>query len=119
MLVAAAAQFDVPVPVKATVCGLPGALSVTLTLPEMVPVCVGMNVTLIVHFPPAGTLGPQLLLSENCSVAVMLAIAIVVLPLLPSVTFCVALDVPSSCGPNKSCVGDKKAARPSPVSGTV
>jgi hypothetical protein len=37
----------VPVPLKLTVCGLPLALSVSVRLPERLPVAVGVNVTLI------------------------------------------------------------------------
>ena len=40
-------------PGVATVCGLPLALSVTLTLADLDPAAVGVNVTLIVHVPLA------------------------------------------------------------------
>ena len=38
-----------PEPVKDTVCGLPGALSLTLSVPETGPPVVGVNVTEIVQ----------------------------------------------------------------------
>ena len=38
-----------PVPVKVTICGLPPALSVIVIAPLLVPVVVGVNVTLIVQ----------------------------------------------------------------------
>jgi len=44
------------VPVKLAVCGLFAALSSTLNCPVLVPIAVGVNVTLIVHFPLAGKL---------------------------------------------------------------
>jgi hypothetical protein len=47
-----------PVPVRAAVCGLPGALSATLTEAERDPEAVGLNVTLIVQVPPAATVPP-------------------------------------------------------------
>src|SRR5206468_10420164 len=49
-----------PVPVRATVCGLPEALSVTLELPVRVPDAVGVNVTLMLQFPPDAREPPQL-----------------------------------------------------------
>ena len=38
-----------PLPVRLDVCGLLLALSLTLSCPVLVPVWVGVNVTLIVH----------------------------------------------------------------------
>jgi hypothetical protein len=52
-----------PVPVRLTICGLPEALSATLTLPVLVPAAVGVKVTLIVQFPPAANKLPQLFVS--------------------------------------------------------
>lgn len=53
-----------PVPVKVTVCGLLLALSVMTTVPERVPVAVGVNTTLMVQFAPAATEVPQVLVCE-------------------------------------------------------
>ena len=53
----------VPVPVSVTLCGLLAALSVTTTVPEFVPVAVGVKVTLIVHFAPEATEAPQVFVS--------------------------------------------------------
>ena len=50
-----------PDPVRLAVCGLPVALSVTETVAVLVPVAVGLNVTLIVQLPAAATELPQLL----------------------------------------------------------
>jgi hypothetical protein len=52
----------VAVPVRETVCGLPAALSVTLTAAVRVPVAVGLNVTLVVQLLPAAKLAPQVCL---------------------------------------------------------
>jgi hypothetical protein len=43
----------VPVPLSATVCGLPAALSLTEIEPLRVPEVCGVKVTLIVQFDPA------------------------------------------------------------------
>jgi len=48
-----------PFPVKDTVCGLLLALSLTTTVPVREPVVVGLNTTLTVQFPPAGSDVPQ------------------------------------------------------------
>src|SRR5579864_2543192 len=48
-----------PVPRKATVCGLPAALSMTVIAPVRVPVAVGVNVMLMVQLAPTATKLPQ------------------------------------------------------------
>ena len=45
----------VPVPDRLTVCGLPAALSVILTVAVRLPLAVGVKVTLIAHFAPTAT----------------------------------------------------------------
>jgi hypothetical protein len=52
---------DVPVPDRLTDCGLPAALSVSTTAPVLVPVAVGVNVTLMAQLVPAATGLTQLL----------------------------------------------------------
>ena len=44
----------VPVPVSGTVCGLPWALSVNVSVPVRAPSAVGVKVTFIVQVPDAG-----------------------------------------------------------------
>ena len=51
----------VPVPERATVWGLPVALSVIVRAAERFPVAAGLKLTLIVQLAPAATLDPQLL----------------------------------------------------------
>ncbi len=51
----------VPVPLRPTVCGLPAALSLMLSVAFRVPVAVGVKVALIEQLPPAATDVPQLL----------------------------------------------------------
>lgn len=48
-----------PVPVRVEICGLPAALSLTCNVPVLVPVCVGVNTTLIVHVDLAARLVEQ------------------------------------------------------------
>ena len=82
-----------PVPVRFTTCGLPGALSVMVNVPGWLPVAVGVKVTLIVQFPPAAIEDPQLSVSEYCALGTMLVMPIAVLPMLLRVTACDALEV--------------------------
>ncbi len=49
----------IPVPLRLTLCGLFGALSVIDTVPVRVPVAVGVKVTLMVQLAPATTEAPQ------------------------------------------------------------
>jgi|SRR5713226_866285 len=78
---------NVPVPVRVAVCGLPGALSVTVMAAVWVLVLDGLNVTLIVQFAPASTLEPQVLVWLKSPLVVMLVIWSVWLPMFVSVTF--------------------------------
>jgi hypothetical protein len=97
---AAPIEKSVPVPVNATVCGLPAASSVIVTLAARFPVAEGLKVTLIVQFVAAATLAPHVFVSEKsplfAPVIVMLVMFSVALPLFASVTFCVALAVVTS-----------------------
>ncbi len=54
----------VPAPERAAVCGLPTALSFTLTVAVRVPVAVGVKVTEIVQLAPPARLVPQVLVCE-------------------------------------------------------
>src|SRR5437660_4461022 len=44
-----------PVPVRVTVCGLPVALSLTLSVAVRVPVALGVNLALMVQLAPAAS----------------------------------------------------------------
>jgi hypothetical protein len=88
------ATLEIPVPLRLAVCGLPAALSVTLTVPLRDPVAVGVKVTWIVQLPPAGRLLPQVLVWAKSPLAAMPLIASVVALLLVSVNVCAALVVP-------------------------
>lgn len=83
------------VPLRLTVCGLPAALSRTLKLPVRVPDAVGVNVTLMLQFPPAASEPPHVLVAAKSPLATMLVIDSVAPPVLDRVTVCAALVVPT------------------------
>ena len=82
-------DVETPEPVRAAVCGLPVALSVTVTVAVLVPDAVGLNVTLIVQVPPAATDVPHVLLSAKSPLLVPVMAMLVMLraafPVLESV----------------------------------
>src|SRR5439155_19507578 len=87
-----------PVPVMATVCVLPATallLSVIVSVPERLPSCVGVNVTLIVQLAPAAIEPPQTLVSEKSPLAVMLVIVRAAAPVLLRVRVWAPLVVPT------------------------
>ena len=87
----------VPMPVKATICGLLGALSVTEREAVRVPTSVGWNVTLYVQVPPAGRLEPHVVVFEKSAALapVMVAVPMVMFPepVLVTVTVAAVLEV--------------------------
>ena len=87
---------DVPVPLRLTVCGLPVALSVLVRVPVRFPVAVGVKVTLIVQLAPALSALPQLLVWAKSPLSAMLAMVNVTVPVLPKVTTCGELAMPTS-----------------------
>ena len=87
-----------PVPVSDTTCGLPLALSLTVSEPVRVPVAVGLNLTLIVQLPrtarelPQVPRPPQVKSPEMVSVPKLM----VELPVLVKVTNCAEPIVPTA-----------------------
>jgi len=70
-----------PIPLRETVCGLPGALSVTESVPLTLPVALGVKVTLIVQVAPDARFEPlQVSVSPKLAVAAMLTMVSVVVP---------------------------------------
>lgn len=59
LLGATTATGATPLPVRVTVCGLPLALSVMVSVPGREPVAVGVKVILKVQFAPAASAEPQ------------------------------------------------------------
>src|SRR5437879_4558254 len=75
----------VPVPVSATVCGLPVALSSAETAPVREPAAVGVKVTEIVQVPAAATEAPQVLVWLKSPLPAMLVIVRAAVPVLDNV----------------------------------
>jgi hypothetical protein len=75
-----------PVPVRLTVWVTGLALSVMVTTPLLIPVAVGLKVTLRVQLALAARLEPQVLVWEKSPLAVMLVMLRTALPVFLSVT---------------------------------
>jgi len=107
-----------PTPESRTVCGLPGALSVTASEPLLLPEAVGVNVTLILQLAPAATLAPQLFIWAKAPVSVIPVIARGAVPVLVRVTACAALVVPAAWLAKLTVVGKSvtAGANPTPAS---
>lgn len=84
-----------PVPDRLATWGLLLALSVTVSVPILLPNAEGLNATLMLHVLPAGTLVPQVFVSAKSPAAAMLVIASVVLKLLVNVIIWAVLIVPA------------------------
>jgi hypothetical protein len=108
-----------PVPVSATVCGEPVALSAKLSEALSAPAAVGLKVTETVQDPPAARF-PQLLVWVNEEglepPVIMLVRVSAAFPVFLSVTVCAADEEPSLVEGNVRLVGDKlTAGAPTPV----
>ena len=88
------------VPLRLTVCGEPGALSVTANVAVLVPGTVGEYVTLMVQLVPPATLEPHVLVWVKLVLLVPAIVMLVrltaVLPVLDRVTGWAALLVPGN-----------------------
>jgi hypothetical protein len=110
---------DAPVPDSVTFCGLPAALSLTLSAAVRVPVIVGWKVILIVQLAPATSELPQVCVCPK-SPALVPVIAMpvmlkVVVPTFVSVTVMAALVVPTVTDPKFKLVGKSFAVVPIPL----
>ena len=108
-----------PVPVSATVCGEPVALSAKPSEAVSVPAAMGLKVTETVQDPPAARF-PQLLVWVNEEglepPVIMLVRVSAAFPVFLSVTVCAADEEPSLVEGNVRLVGDKlTAGAPTPV----
>ena len=87
-----------PVPVRFAVCGLLLALSLTLNCPGLVPVAVGVKVTLIEHFPLGTRLVVHVVADAAKSPVVEIAILVSVTGWsLVRMNVFAALVVPTAC----------------------
>jgi hypothetical protein len=115
----------IPVPVNATDCGEPVALSVMVIAAVTAPAVVGAKCPWMVQFAPAARLEPQLFPNANeaapVPVTLILLMVRVALPVLVNVTLCDALVAPTSTLPNGKLVADNEtvvAVAPVPVKAT-
>ena len=89
----------VPLPLSATVCGLPAALSLIDRVPEAGPRVTGAKLTEIVQLAPAATDPPQLLLCTKVPLREIPLRVSAAFPVFESVIDCGALVVPTGCEP--------------------
>lgn len=123
MTVGAVTTGAVPVPVSETDCGEPAALSIMASVPRLVPIAVGVNVTEIVQLAPAATLAPQVFVSAKSPEAAIEVIFKAAASELVSITVCAVLVVPSVCEAKVRLAGVSVTVEtpeePDPVSDTV
>ena len=118
----AEATGPVPVPLRATVCGLVGSESAMDNVAALAPIAVGLNATLTVQFEFAGTKKHPLIKRKSAGFepfSVTPLIVRVVVPLLSTVTILYALVVFTNWLPNASDVGVTLTTVPVPFSDTV
>jgi hypothetical protein len=108
-------------PKRATVCGLPGALSVIVRVPVCGPEAVGVKVTCTVQLLEAAMEAPHVFVAGNPLVVWTDETNNGPVPVLVTVTCCAPLVVPVAWTPNESDVGDRVTAGavPVPVIGTA
>lgn len=102
-LVAEKLSGALPLPVKLTIC-VP-ALSVIVRTPEVAPITVGANTTLMVHDAEGASAKLQLLLWLKGPVTAMLVICSSPVPLLCTVTLLALLVFPITCEENEIAAG--------------
>jgi hypothetical protein len=104
----------VPVPLSGTVCGLPGALSVSVNAAVRVPACEGENVIETLQLAPAASVSPEQPSSTSVKSSVLGTAALFTKseaePVFVTVTDCGALVVPVSRVPKVSDVGENETA---------
>jgi hypothetical protein len=96
------------VPLRETICGLPAALSVIVTVPVTLPVVLGTRVTLMAQFAPAASVAPQVLVSAKFAVTSMLVIDSGAVPPLVSVMSRGSLVEPTSSSPKVRLLAEKE-----------
>jgi hypothetical protein len=92
----AVTEKSCPIPLSATVCGLPSALSVMVNVPVLVPDAVGSKKTPMEQLAPGATLLPQALsVPKSDGLVVTVLIVNGETPLFVSVMLIGRLDVPT------------------------
>jgi hypothetical protein len=112
--------ISVPIPVKATLCGLPAASSLIVRIPLLVPLAVGWKTTASEQVPP-GASTVQLLVWLKSPVTEVFETLSAMLPLLVKVMVCAALAEVTTAEPKSKVVAESNATAPDPdpVSGIV
>src|SRR5213593_2962406 len=109
----------VPVPERATACGLPGALSVTLTFALRLPVAVGLKLTVIVQVAlTASDAGQSFVCVKSPGFVPVRAMPLIVsgaVPVFCSVDVCGALVEPIASEPNARLAGVRVTLEAVPV----
>ncbi len=100
-----------PAPVSETVCGLSGALSVSVSVPLRFPLAPGVKVTLIAQFAPGAMADVQVFVcAKSLALVPLIAILLIVNeadPLFVTVIVCGELGVPTGTVPKSRLVGFK------------
>jgi hypothetical protein len=117
----------VPLPLSVTLCGLPVALSVTVTLAVRLPVAAGEKVTEMVQPALAASVDGHVFVCVKSPAFVpvtpMLEMVSEPVPVFVRVVVCATVVVPTCCEPNARLVGLSVTAGavavPVPVSATV
>ncbi len=104
-----------PIPLSATLSGLPEALSEILSVPVLIPPAAGLKVTEITHVAFALTVFPQVLVAVKSPLEVMLEMPSAPAPTLVRETVCEALLVPDNCAGKVREEVDKLTSGPVPV----
>jgi hypothetical protein len=99
-----------PVPCRVMLCGVPGALSASVSVPERTPVAVGVKTNCIWQALLMASVAPQLLVSVKSPAAAIELIASGAFPELVSVTGYGALAAPCVTMPNSMLEPDRLAA---------
>jgi hypothetical protein len=97
-----AAWATSPVPESATVCGLPDALVVTVSVPVRAPLAIGVKVTSIVHVAPTASEAPHGDVNAKSPLTVIEVIVSAPGPLFVRVTVCAGLVVVTVRAANES-----------------
>ena len=97
----------IPVPLRATTCGLPLALSNIVSAPVETPRPIGLNTTLMVQLDPEERVEAQLFVCKNGSLEVILLIDTFEPLVFSNVAVCGELEVATNCDGNVTVDGDK------------
>ena len=102
--------FTPPLPESWIVCGLPAALSLTVTFPLTSPAAAGENATSISHVAFGASDAPHVLVTRKPESTVIPAICNVAKPVLVRITGCALAVVPIICCPKLMLVADRSTS---------